>query len=1404
MALEERGRRITLKADVSQLQSAFNKVNATVRQSEKELRKLNSALKFNPNNFNLLTQKQKELNRIIAQNYKLIGNLKKRIGKYTELGDFEKVRLLTNKLEEVRAKNEQLKGSLRETNAVLKNFANVSALIKLEKELSDSRNNAERLNKALKLDSGNVGLVANKFRELKLQADNLDKQVLILVQDLKKVDYKKDPQGFNRLKAKLEEVKAEAKSTREQLDRLGGAKFNPAVVQLERLDREIQKTRDTSKSLKKELEFNPSNSILKSLKLEQARNELNQTRDKIRLLKGELSKVKTTGSREEFTKLNIKIAESERHVKTLLASVGSLNAIKLSGLRNGLNSIGTSLSQNADKVKNFGRNFTLGYTLPMLYGSKRALDTFRETDDTIRRVATAGTDGVASRFGEMYSRITDSAKEASRGSVYSMNQIALGMESLVKAGWSVSDSTTQVSHVMNLAKVDGLELERATQIVTDGMNAFGLKAKDTERFVDVLNTTAIKSTTDVAELGEALKYVGGVAGNLGFSIEDVSSVMGIMANNGIKASIAGTSLRSGLSRLIDPSKQASKAMQSVGFSAVDSSGKMKPLSQIVSELRDKTRNMTDAQRQQFAATVFGKTAMNGWLSVLKASDQQVKEFTDAVKNSSGATKDMADQMTQGIGGAMDRFNSSIQRASYTLGKSLEPMLVKTLSGLTSLVDGFEGMPSGIQAVIGSLTGLSIAIPPITWAIGGMAKQYKAFFAFARAHPIGLAIIGGLTVLPMIKGFIDDLAKKYDPLIKAQEKAKESADKLGQAFSKLGQYTSEYKQRLESTKGILEEIYGNDSYKSKLQEYAQTIQEAYKNINTTIDKAVSENRDLTNSEVQSLSDSVDKIKSIMDKRVAEEDSAYTKLISLATNLNNNKRMTNEAFLRNHDKYVKEVGDLHKQAVEDAQQWYDNMIAVNEKLPPSMRRTTQSIEAEYQKRLQAENNHYSQTMSILSKGYNERFQIESKHIAELRQARQGLEEMERQHNERMKAINENYRLTDLQRKALMKNEDVRYEREKQWHYDNLVNMFNEHRIKELAQWLATQQQTLAEGGKLSEIEAKNVQEFLATMDRLPEESRNKITQGLKDAGIDISAIGEQLKTQMNGVGTDIISSLSQGIQSGNPFVNTATTSLLDSMLSMVGNFSLFSVGQSVIGTQADGMQSAKGQVDSVMDGIVTAVQEKVHSTNMTPVGQEKGQELAQGINNKSGDVRNAGEHASNEGKEGARSVEFGSVGRGIIDGISTGAYNSSGGLYSTLRAIASRALAEAKSELGVFSPSKVFKREVGHWIPLGIAEGIRGSSDSVYTSIRDSMIENIDKAKNLNFADKLSNMVNFKTVADYSYQHNVSQSNAVIDKLNEAIATFNSLELQSDVYLDGEKVGKATYKQHEVIDRRLGLI
>ena len=461
MALEERGRRITLKADISQLKTAFNKVNALARESKTELRKIGQALKFDPHNVALLTQKQQELNRVVAQNYKLIGNLKKQIEKHVELGETREVKKLTTQLEILRSTNETFKASLKETKHLLSNIASVSGLAKLDKELQSSRSNVERLNKALKLDTTNVSNLAHKFLELQSQEDSLLKKTHILTQDLKKIDFKVNPQGYLELKSKLEQAKADATQVRLELDKLGGAKFNPVIAQLEKLDNEIKKSRESSKLLKQALDIKPT-SLTKSMHLEEARTQLDKTREKIKLLKNELSKVNTNESRAEFIKLTGKIAESEKHVKELIHSVGILNAKRLDGVRGSFSAIGSSIEGNAQKIANFGRNFTFGYTLPVTYGAKKVVDSFVETDNALRRVAAAASDGVASKFTKSFGEIEVAAKKASDGSVYSIKQVASGMEELIKANWSQKDAQEQVINVMNLAKVEGMDSSRWT------------------------------------------------------------------------------------------------------------------------------------------------------------------------------------------------------------------------------------------------------------------------------------------------------------------------------------------------------------------------------------------------------------------------------------------------------------------------------------------------------------------------------------------------------------------------------------------------------------------------------------------------------------------------------------------------------------------------------------------------------------------------------------------------------------------------------------------------------------------------------------------------------------------------------------------------------------------------------
>lgn len=1428
MALEERGRRITLKADISQLKTAFNKVNALARESKTELRKIGQALKFDPHNVALLTQKQQELNRVVAQNYKLIGNLKKQIEKHVELGETREVKKLTTQLEILRSTNETFKASLKETKHLLSNIASVSGLAKLDKELQSSRSNVERLNKALKLDTTNVSNLAHKFLELQSQEDSLLKKTHILTQDLKKIDFKVNPQGYLELKSKLEQAKAEATQVRLELDKLGGTKFNPVIAQLEKLDNEIKKSRESSKLLKQALDIKPT-SLTKSMHLEEARTQLDKTREKIKLLKSELSKVNTNESRAEFIKLTGKIAESEKHVKELIHSVGILNARKLDGVRGSFSAIGSSLDSNAQKVANFGRNFTFGYTLPVTYGAKKVVDSFVETDNALRRVAAAASDGVTSKFNESFVDMERVAREKSKGTVYSIREVAGGMEELVKANWEASEAQKGVIHVMNLARVEGMNLAQATEIVSDGMAAFGLKAKDTETFTDALTMASIKSTTNITEMGLAFKYAAPIAGTLKYSIQDVATGLALMANNGIKGSVAGTSLRGGLTNLVKPSAEAKRALDGINFSMVDANGSTKKFLPVIQELREKTKNMTETQKQQFAAAVFGKTAMSGWLAILNASDDKVKELTDSINNSKHATENMANQLNSGAGGAIEKFKASLSNAAYETGKTWTPAIKAVAEGLTWLLKEFNEAGDGTKRFITGLIGITAAAAPVTWAIGGLISPFIKFKnlltglrtaktvaemgevaskgglvarTFAAIPPQMKLFAGGALVLG---GALYYLRNKFDPLIIAQRQAKESADKVGETFNKVGQAAKDFGDKIKQSSDVFETTFGtNNKFTENINKLAADTQSGFDKIRSILNQATSENREITRQEAQDIGANYNQLVTSLNQRVQAESQGYSQVVQISRNAAANKAISDSAYETQFASHISKIGQIHENSKQNTQQWYDNLVAINSQLPPELQLNMDKINEVYQNALVRDRENYNKSSQAAIQAYSDRYKIENDFIPKLADAKRGMEEVERQHQQRLKENREAAKFDVELQHTLDEQEDKRYAEEKAWHYRDLESKFDEHKIKQTGQWLAAIQENIQNGGELTASQAKNVQDFLATMNNLPEETRNKITQGLKDAGIDIDTLGASLAAQMQKHGVSLNNQFASGLLTEKPSVDNAIQVTLNAVTDSVNRASLLSEGQRLMLTGRDGIAAGKPAVDTAMSAIMEGAKGKVQNTNMSPVGREKSQQLGQGIKSGDGEVWNAASQTANHGKNGAQSVSFNGVGESMTIGMANGASSQSGTLLNTMRSLASAAWQAAKAALGINSPSRVFKREIGYWIAPGIAEGVTSNAGTLYTSIKDTMLKGVQTAKNFNFSEKLSNMVDFKTAGNYAIQHSVSQNTSVIETLNVLINKVNDLELRSDVYLDGDKIGNATYKRHEVIDRRLGLV
>lgn len=191
---------------------------------------------------------------------------------------------------------------------------------------------------------------------------------------------------------------------------------------------------------------------------------------------------------------------------------------------------------------------------------------------------------------------------------------------MAMAGWKTEDMLNGIEGIMNLAAASGEDLATTSDIVTDALTAMGLQASDSGHFADVLAAASSNSNTNVGMMGETFKYVAPVAGALGYNIEDLSQAIGLMANSGIKSTQAGTALRSILTRLAKPPKEAAAAMEKYDISMKNSDGSMKSLMEVMENMRDSLRGLPKDEKAAAAAALGGQEAMSGLLSIVNASN----------------------------------------------------------------------------------------------------------------------------------------------------------------------------------------------------------------------------------------------------------------------------------------------------------------------------------------------------------------------------------------------------------------------------------------------------------------------------------------------------------------------------------------------------------------------------------------------------------------------------------------------------------------------------------------------------------------------------------------------------------------------------------------------------------------
>lgn len=386
---------------------------------------------------------------------------------------------------------------------------------------------------------------------------------------------------------------------------------------------------------------------------------------------------------------------------------------------------------------------------------------------------------ISGASGDEVQKLTDKAKEMGAKTKFSATESAQAMEYMAMAGWKTSDMLNGLDGIMNLAAASGEDLGTTSDIVTDALTAFGMVASDSGRFADVLAAASSNANTNVSMMGETFKYVAPVAGALGYSVEDTAVAIGLMANAGIKGSQAGTALRGMLTNLAKPSDTVAKYMDDLGISMTNSAGEVKPLNELLGDMREKFAELTEAQKAEYAAGIAGQEGMSGLLAIVDASDADFTKLTDSINNSNGAAQQMADTMNdnlqgaitilksnlEGIGlkiyeafgpaakdavqqisdvlsgdemsGAIDRFAEALANAATAIGNFISGVLPSLITGLTWVLNHASEIAAGIAAI-----GSALAVIKIGSGIVKVIGIIKSIGSIAPVIGAAISAIGG--------------------------------------------------------------------------------------------------------------------------------------------------------------------------------------------------------------------------------------------------------------------------------------------------------------------------------------------------------------------------------------------------------------------------------------------------------------------------------------------------------------------------------------------------------------------------------------------------------------------------------------------------------------------------------------
>ena len=493
---------------------------------------------------------------------------------------------------------------------------------------------------------------------------------------------------------------------------------------LANVNKEVKNTQAQLKDVDKLLKLDPTNTELLSQKQRLLGDAIGETRTKLDTLKtaseqANISLQKGEITQEQYDALQREIIETTEELKKLEEQA------KRSGVAvQEIAAKGEKLKDMGNNVTNVGKAF-MPATVAIAGLGAAAVKTASDFDTQMSKVQ-----AISGATGKQFDDLKAKAREMGSKTKFSASEAGAAFEYMAMAGWKTEDMLDGIEGIMNLAAASGEDLATTSDIVTDALTAFGLSAKDSGHFADILAAASSNANTNVSMMGETFKYAAPIAGALGYTAEDTALAIGLMANAGIKSSQAGTSLRKMMTELQGEIKISGQAIGDVTIQTTNADGSMRELNDILMDCRAAFAGLTESEKASAAEALVGKTAMSGFLAIMNASDEDVNKLATAIGNCDGASQKMADTMQDNLEGQLTKLKSALQELAISFGEILIPVLRDIVAHIQKFVDWLNSLDEGTRKFIVKLALLVAAIGPVLIIVGKVMTAVGTIMTWA--------------------------------------------------------------------------------------------------------------------------------------------------------------------------------------------------------------------------------------------------------------------------------------------------------------------------------------------------------------------------------------------------------------------------------------------------------------------------------------------------------------------------------------------------------------------------------------------------------------------------------------------------------------------------------------------------